>query len=78
MSIDRKLVLRNDCPDCGGKGYKNGQAGEELCDRCEGVGMLEKWVPYQVDPFEPSEIARIFEIPESQVKDSGHSTGEDQ
>lgn len=47
MSVpDRKEVVRIDCKKCGGKGYVNGQAGQESCPVCGGLGMREREVDF--------------------------------
>lgn len=48
--IDRKEILRIDCPTCHGNGYTGVvEVSEVVCERCGGSGMLEKEVPFKFD-----------------------------
>lgn len=51
MSINRDEIIRHDCPQCRGQGYKVEQAtgAEAPCDNCEGSGMIELTLPYRHD-----------------------------
>jgi len=62
MSINRDEIIRHDCPQCHGQGYKVKQTGEEPCDNCEGSGMIELTLPYRHDQGArlPDEIKEEF------------------
>lgn len=79
--IERTQVLRIDCNDCRGNGYKRDAKTnvESPCDKCEGRGQLEKEVNFKFETggkWSPEDLAEVFEIPVEQIRDTGHSTGE--
>ena len=64
--LDRKQILRRDCPTCKGNGYVNTGTGETPCEPCGGSGMLEKEVPYRFDTEgkrTPEEEAEEWGVP---------------
>lgn len=70
--------MRRDCNACKGRGYQTKATGEEACEDCGGMGLLEKEVPYKFDgPRSKEEIAEAFGIPLEQYVDAGHSRGDD-
>lgn len=62
MIPDRKDIVRADCPTCNGNGYISDRDGEHPCDRCGGVGMLEKSMPYRAEGYTLEDAGRIFGI----------------
>ena len=77
--IERTQILRIDCVTCRGKGYVQKATCEELCEKCEGRGQLEKEVSYKFDTggrWGKEEIATLFEVSVDEVKDEGHSNGD--
>lgn len=75
--LDRTEVIRRDCPDCHGNGYKNVGGVESLCGMCGGAGVLEKEVPFKFDGKRSrEETAELWEIPVDELSDKGHSAGD--
>jgi RecJ-like exonuclease len=77
--VDRTQILRRDCPSCQGKGYVVGSTGEAPCEACQGVGLLEKEVPYKFDTLgkrTQEEEAAEWGIPVEELKDAGHAEQE--
>lgn len=62
MSIDRKQIVRVDCPTCNGNGYvtRNGEQGP--CARCGGVGMLESAQPYRAEGYTLEDAGQILGV----------------
>lgn len=59
---DRNEIIRIDCSLCHGNGYVMGDMGEEACQHCGGLGMLEKEVPYSPTPRSKEEIKDLFGV----------------
>lgn len=78
--IERKQILRRDCPGCRGNGYVTISGGEErTCERCGGAGVLELEVDYKFDTHGKrtrEEEAEAWGVDPSEIVDSGHSTGD--
>lgn len=75
--LDRVQFLRIDCPTCKGKGYTLKGLQETFCETCGGSGSLEKEVGYRHETrgeYSIDEKAEIFELPEEQIKDTGHDS----
>ena len=73
-------TIRVDCPSCKGHGYNATAAGETMCTQCEGAGELQKDVPYKFEThgkWTNDEKAEVFGLPLSEVRDAGHSAGDD-
>lgn len=59
--IDRKEILRRDCPECKTKCFIIVNGEEQVCTLCSGYGVIEKEVPYKFDgPRDTEEIDAIF------------------
>lgn len=76
--IDRQEILRIDCPTCFGNGYTGQGPSETMCNACGGSGMLERSVPFKFDgKRSKEEIATAFGLPVGQIRDTGHSAGDE-
>lgn len=86
--VDRTQVLRIDCPQCKGKGYKGTSGAETPCNGpseeagatgCGGSGVLEREVGFKFETqgkWSVEEKAEAFGIPVEEVRDADHSTGD--
>ena len=62
-NTDRQEIVRIDCPHCSGNGYKFQAGGsQELCEKCGGVGMLEKSMPWRPEGYNLREAGEIFGV----------------
>lgn len=61
-SFERQEIVRIDCPSCSGNGYAVRGGEQHACDRCGGVGMLEKSMPWRPEGYSLTEAGAMFGV----------------
>lgn len=77
--LDRKQIIRMDCPTCTARGYVVSNGSETSCEACGGSGLREKEIPFKFETngkLSKEELAQEFGVSTDQFKDEKHSTGD--